>query len=102
MWIVLLWIVLAFVVAAGAANRGRDSTGWFLLAIVLSPLLAGLMLLIVGQAPKTRRRGYVECPHCAEMIRPQAIVCPHCRSDLAPPDILLEAPPAKAQRRSWW
>ena len=30
--------------------------------------------------------GFVACPFCAEMVRPQAIVCQHCGRDLAEAD----------------
>ena len=39
------WIAFAAVVGVGARTRGREGFGWFLLAIVISPLLAGAFLL---------------------------------------------------------
>ena len=36
----------AFVVAAAANSRGRSGFGWFVLAIVISPLLAGFALVL--------------------------------------------------------
>ena len=45
MEIFLFWIGLAIVVGVAANKRGRDRTGWSVLAIVISPLLAGLLLL---------------------------------------------------------
>lgn len=45
MEIVFFWIVFAVIVGVGANTRGRDPVGWVLLAIVISPVLAGLLLL---------------------------------------------------------
>ncbi len=45
----ILWLVLAFVVAAGARNRGRSYGGFLALSIFFSPLVAALILLILGK-----------------------------------------------------
>src|SRR6266852_1769818 len=42
-----VWNVFAILIAAAANSRGRSGFGWFLLAGVISPLLAGLFLLLV-------------------------------------------------------
>ena len=39
------WIAFSAVVSVGANTRGRSGGGWFLLSLVISPLLAGLFLL---------------------------------------------------------
>jgi len=41
----LFWIGCAVIVGVAANTRGRAGFGWFLLAVVISPLLAGLLLL---------------------------------------------------------
>ena len=43
----ILWSVFAILIAAAADSRGRSGFGWFVLAIVLSPLLAGFVLLLM-------------------------------------------------------
>ena len=57
MEIVLFWLVLAIIVGVAANTRGRSGFGWFLLAAIISPLIAGLLLLalprISGVAPKS-------------------------------------------------
>jgi hypothetical protein len=45
MIIFLFWIGFAVVVGVAANSRGRNGVGWGLLAAVISPLLAGLLLL---------------------------------------------------------
>jgi hypothetical protein len=42
---VLVWTALSAAVALGAMARGRDGPLWFLLAWVISPLLAGIILM---------------------------------------------------------
>jgi hypothetical protein len=43
--IVIFWLILAIIVGAAANARGRSGAGWFILAVVVSPLIAVLMLL---------------------------------------------------------
>jgi hypothetical protein len=43
--VVLVWIVLAIIVGVAANTRGRNPLGWTLLALVASPLIAGLLVL---------------------------------------------------------
>lgn len=45
----ILWILLSITVSYGARNRRRDGTGWFFLALLLSPVLAGFMLIVLGE-----------------------------------------------------
>lgn len=46
-WI-LIWLVLAVIVGVAANTRGRSGFGWFLLAAIISPFLAGLLVLALG------------------------------------------------------
>jgi hypothetical protein len=78
MWIVLIWLVLAVVVGALASAKDRSGFGWFVLAVFISPLIAGFLLLIAGDSRPAR------CPYCDEKIKARAKICPHCRTDIAP------------------
>jgi hypothetical protein len=68
-------------------------------AVVVSPLLAGLFLAVAGKREAVTEEQQIvsgerrRCPHCAELIRWEAIVCKHCGRDLP-------AVPA-GERRPW-
>ncbi len=88
--IAFLWIVLSVVVGAVAGKKGRTGVGWFLLALVTSPLIAGVILLLVGDyAPELQRRALAngtmrKCNACAELVQRDAVKCKHCGSELPP------------------
>jgi zinc-ribbon domain len=75
-----------------AGNRGRSGAGWFLLAVVISPLLAFIFCIAsrdlsagrgaVAEVPSDST--HIRCPKCAELVLPQAVVCKHCGADLVP------------------
>jgi hypothetical protein len=56
LWIGIVWIGLAVVVGVAANTRGRSGGGWFLLAVLISPLIAGLLVLALPR--KERPPGY--------------------------------------------
>jgi hypothetical protein len=72
-----LYGLLALAVALLASREfGRSAIGWFVLALILTPL-AGLLLFML---PPRRR----PCPFCAESIQPSAVVCRFCGRDVPP------------------
>ncbi|MEN9420197.1 MAG: hypothetical protein RI988_3818 [Pseudomonadota bacterium] len=83
-----LWIGLAVVVGVAATSRGRSGFGWFFLAVVISPLLAGLLVLALGrrnQAPVgPTPETHVRCPDCRELVLRDAKRCKHCGITLIP------------------
>lgn len=46
---VVAWIGLSFLVASAARNRNRSYVGYLLLAFVTSPLIAGFIVILLGQ-----------------------------------------------------
>lgn len=73
----MVWFVGAILVGALASKRERSGFGWFLLALVISPLLAVLGLLIAGTGEHQ-----VRCPACRELVRADAVKCKHCGETL--------------------
>lgn len=89
-WLALAWLVTALLVARGAMGRGRSAVGWFLLAILLAPPVAALMLLVMPDLVDSRQRslagrnkaGLRLCPSCDEVVRARAKCCRYCGVDL--------------------
>lgn len=82
------WVVLAIVVGAVASAAGRGGFGYFVLSLLLSPVLGLLVLIIMAVAkpvlPESAdKRPRIPCPQCAEMVLPQALRCPHCGFEVA-------------------
>jgi hypothetical protein len=106
----LLWLIFAIVVGVAAGARGRNGFGWFLIAVILSPLI-GLILVFAmpnkraeriaaeqatalrAQIAEQQAKSGVEpitlethtrCPDCKEWVRRDATVCKHCHRTLEP------------------
>lgn len=91
MELIIFWSIAAVVVAVIAANRGRSGFGWFLLAMLISPLLAGILVLALGKVQESGAavdtpspRTHVRCPDCRELVRRDARKCRHCGCVLVP------------------
>jgi hypothetical protein len=52
---VVIWLVLALIVGIAANTRGRNAVGWTLLAAVISPLIAGLLVLALPHHVETEQ-----------------------------------------------
>ena len=57
MEIAIFWCLFAIAVGVAANARGRDGVGWFLLALIISPLVALLLVLVMqkGGSPDAAR-----------------------------------------------
>jgi rRNA maturation protein Nop10 len=85
------WLLCAVVVAVIAASRGRSGFGWFLLACVISPLLAVILVLALGSPSKgPTAQTHTKCPECREFVLRDARKCKHCGAALALPPPLPE------------
>lgn len=93
MEVVLIWFVFAVVVAILAGKRGRSGFLWFLFSIFLSPLIAGLLVLVLPDlsiqaqvvfAEAPRPDTHMRCPECKELVRRDALKCKHCGTKLSP------------------
>jgi len=96
--VLMFWLGLSVALAMLAKNRGRRAWLWFILAMALTPLLAFAILMMLADLTEKEyvetmsqslEASHVRCPHCAEYVRPEAVVCKFCHQRLAPQDPLL-------------
>lgn len=86
MEIVVFWLGFSVAIAVWASNRGRSGLGWFLISVLVSPLLAAIFLAVTRNlavevntvSPGTHGR----CPACSEPILLTAKICKHCHSEV--------------------
>ena len=90
MEIFILWLALALIPAVIASKKGRSGFGYFLLAVLLSPLIGLIIALAVSPIEANVEAKQIEsgerrkCPHCAELIKQEANVCRFCGRDVTP------------------
>jgi hypothetical protein len=73
-----LWLPLCILLGFYASKaKDRSGIGWFFVAFLISPLLALLLLLILGEKNPAAMK---TCPQCAERIRAAAQKCRYCHS----------------------
>ena len=78
---IIIWIVLAIGCAIFASNKGRDVGRWFVISVLLSPVIGFILLLIlqdVSQQTALEDGKLKKCTACAELIKAEAIKCKHC------------------------
>lgn len=85
MELVVAWIFLSAIVGFMASSHNRKGLWYFLLSLVLSPLIGLIILLLAGKkknepTPET----HVKCPDCRELVLKEARKCKHCGCQLTP------------------
>jgi hypothetical protein len=54
--LLVVWVIFAVIVGAAASGRGRSVAGWIVLAILISPLLALILLVVMPNLRDQRAR----------------------------------------------
>ena len=92
MEIVIGWLFFSIVAGVIAGSKGRSGFGYFLLSLVLTPLI-GLLLAIglpslnpvaTSAGPQPTPDTHVKCPDCRELVLKDARKCKHCGCSLIP------------------
>lgn len=91
--ITLFYFGASVVVGIIAASKDRRGFGYFALSLVLSPILIGILILLLPSlkqqtvllaAEAATPETHVRCPDCRELVRMDARVCKHCKIALRP------------------
>lgn len=90
MEVFFFWVIFSLFVAAIANSRGRSGFGWFIVSILISPLISVIILALMtnlATQPSSKNavvaRNTKRCPLCAEDIMIEAVRCKHCGADVS-------------------
>lgn len=88
MEIVFFWLLFSIAVGVYAGNKGRSGFGFFVLSILVSPIIGFIFAIAVDNLKDKRARPspdtHVKCPDCRELVLKDAKRCKHCGVSLIP------------------
>lgn len=82
------WFFLSTLCGVMAGKANRSGFGYFVLAMIISPIICFILLAILGKSETGSQEPspdtHVKCPDCRELILKDARVCKHCGCHLVP------------------
>jgi len=77
------WLFLSYGVMVYADRKGRNQIAFFVVALLLSPLV-GFVLVAAGPS-NPQKMGLKKCGQCGEWVKPEALKCRFCAFDFTAP-----------------
>ena len=85
---IFIYLLIAIAAAMFAGSRGRSGFAWFIVSLIISPLISFIFLLVLPnkkeQSQMPNPSTHVKCPDCRELVLKDAKVCKHCGCKLIP------------------
>lgn len=78
MGLLVVCVLIGLIPATIASGKGRSFVGWWIYGALL--FIVALPHALI--AKPAEGAGSVRCPHCAELIKEEALVCRHCGRDV--------------------
>jgi len=92
--LIFIWIIIPYLIAKAARERGRSFFGFFILCILFTPLVGGLILALMGKNTEQISKDNLKygitkiCPYCANEINFNAKICMFCKKELLEKEVI--------------
>jgi hypothetical protein len=94
----VVYVIFCGIAGAIASKKGRRAVTYFLLSILVTPLIGIILALVARPDVRAIEQERIasgqdrRCPFCAEVVKREAKVCRFCGKDLPEPESSSAAP----------